>query len=900
MSTITRNIFRSICGKTGRGVTGAAERPFWVQDLQTGALLAYYKGDIADGRLIAYRPTGSATPQVKGSRFTNPGKFSGAGSATATGLLTTDVITATGTVPTCGTNGILTFGVGTDCYNVYVHRAGVLWAYWPGNNIGQTTEPDASGLGHHLTAITTTTIIMRPGSGTVTGLLTTDVITVGGGTAPTCTVDGTLTISADCWDIYVHRAGVLWAYWPGINVGGAFELDASGNGHHLYLTTTTIVEAVDGTGTNWGNESGMTMADDTQRVPARYGTATPVSEKYTVTVPTPTRFVSKSGSNSANGLTAETAWLTLDYARTTAPNNAVIQIGAGIYDETNASTQGYNIDKPLVFVASGEVIIRSTSAPDNLIYLSGSGTYRFFGIIFEPSGDSNTFYTNATGDILFYNCTINVPSGAGIVWRLRASVTTYKIIYCTVNFGNLVTGIGHATTGLSVPLEVYGCVINIANAASNGRFISNISPLHTWPSIKFHDNTVSIAAAVGGTTSGVIHASGATALSVIGNTYTSLSPNSFPLVFNLSAAAGAFVTTIRGNTISSHATSGYLLSCGDDGAPTNQNTITATIEHNTIYGAGYYDSELAANTNHAIICGWISNAVIQCNKIFGCGYGAILKGGPTNSHANGQFFGNLIVSSKMIAAYIKGTVGAKIYNNSFVSNTENIYIADNDGANNPTGLEIKNNACLSDAPLIKTFVPVADMVSDYNIASSAAVFGYIYPDSYTLAEWQVATALDTNSAISTNLWNSAYSAGSTSDLWDTGVAITLPVATLTDLFGRLLDLTAPNVGCSVNGPVSTTLSPVLLDGLGGELSIPGPLNVSATITAGTVYPDITIKAPLGPEFQAIAEWTGGAAVDLSTFAGSNYTRVGERGMMIYGSERTAAEIAAIDRYLGVV
>lgn len=42
------------------------------------------------------------------------------------------------------------------------------------------------------------------------------------------------------------------------------------------------------------------------------------------------------------------------------------------------------------------------------------------------------------------------------------------------------------------------------------------------------------------------------------------------------------------------------------------------------------------------------------------------------------------------------------------------------------------------------------------------------------------------------------------------------------------------------------------------------------------------------------------AVDLSTFAGSNYTRVGERGMMIYGSERTAAEIAAIDRYLGVV
>jgi hypothetical protein len=84
------------------------------------------------------------------------------------------------------------------------------------------------------------------------------------------------------------------------------------------------------------------------------------------------------------------------------------------------------------------------------------------------------------------------------------------------------------------------------------------------------------------------------------------------------------------------------------------------------------------------------------------------------------------------------------------------------------------------------------------------------------------------------------------------------------------------------------------------ITTPGPLNVSATVTAGTTYPAITITAPLGPEFQAITEWTGGAAVDLSMFAGSNYTRVGERGMMIYGSERTAAEIVAIDRYLGVV
>jgi len=137
-------------------------------------LLAWYKRDIQDGRLQAYRPLGSSTPQVKGSLFTTAG------------------------------------------------------------------------------------------TGAVTGLLTTDTIT-SSGTAPTCSVDGTLTISAACWDIYVHRAGVLWAYWPGINVGGTFELDASGEGNTLYLTDTAITERVDGTGTNWANDAGFTIADGTSQ-----------------------------------------------------------------------------------------------------------------------------------------------------------------------------------------------------------------------------------------------------------------------------------------------------------------------------------------------------------------------------------------------------------------------------------------------------------------------------------------------------------------------------------------------------------------------------------------------------------------------------------------------------------
>jgi len=105
------------------------------------------------------------------------------------------------------------------------------------------------------------------GSATVTGLLTTDTITAtcATGSSPTCSVNGTLTFgaSSDCWDVYVHRAGVLWAYWPGINIGQTTELDASGNGNHLTaLTTTTITERVDGTGTDYCNVSGFSEREN--------------------------------------------------------------------------------------------------------------------------------------------------------------------------------------------------------------------------------------------------------------------------------------------------------------------------------------------------------------------------------------------------------------------------------------------------------------------------------------------------------------------------------------------------------------------------------------------------------------------------------------------------------------
>ncbi len=285
-------------------------------------LLAYYRTSIADGRLIAYRPIGSATPQVKGSLF------SGAGTGAVTGLLTTDTITTPhGTVTdgvekvpdgnfdsgttagwadttTGATKAVVDFSgrekvlkttnIATSNVSQALPISGLTvgtkyrvsaFGFAPSGNtrvkaasifVTETTasrryinsEDTWESMSFDFVAAGVTTLLY------VNSVATGALISIGDTAyfdnlsiqqlmqaTPTCTTNGVLTISADCWDIEWLRDGVLIAYWPGINVSAAFELDASGNGHHLYLTTTTIVEALDGNGTNWANEMGFTVAD---------------------------------------------------------------------------------------------------------------------------------------------------------------------------------------------------------------------------------------------------------------------------------------------------------------------------------------------------------------------------------------------------------------------------------------------------------------------------------------------------------------------------------------------------------------------------------------------------------------------------------------------------------------
>ena len=72
----------------------------------------------------------------------------------------------------------------------------------------------------------------------------------------------------------------------------------------------------------------------------------------------------------------------------------------------------------------------------------------------------------------------------------------------------------------------------------------------------------------------------------------------------------------------------------------------------------------------------------------------------------------------------------------------------------------------------------------------------------------------------------------------------------------------------------------------------GPLGIDAPIT-GT-----TITGPLGPKFQAIPTFTGGAEVDLSTFVPTTQVRTGPRGTIVRSVESDAATIARDDKVVG--
>jgi len=604
-------------GAFGNTFSGVGSPPFWAKDLADGNLLAYYRTDIVDGRLIAYRPTGSTTPQVKGSLFS----------------------------------------------------------------------------------------VAVPEDVPYTGILTSDVITAGG-TAPTCAVDGTLSMTANFWDMFIHRAGVLWAYLPGINVGATFELDASGNGHHLTFTTTTIAEADDGTGTNYANEHGFSMDGELRnygvRV-ARSGSAYADSPVAGATLG-PELWV-------GTPVTITAGWTDNgDGTYTSAGANGIMEVTANL-SELGARYQ------------TGVEVVSRTSGGVSFPFYRG-----FAAIGYHVNPGLRYLETTAPTSNKFW-----VSSNA-FVGTIRA-ISAKKI-----------TTVYDANTQIPF-ISVTGDSIA---AGSNG-------------TITFRPYKSSVTSGFGGDIEGVIMHRMQALKEVSYDNYA------YPgKMFDWVAATGVTYTTASRSPV-------VWIHCGINDIINARTWAQVEADLDTIKAALYPGQILfideippstsLSNANAALVRTWNSNLAIWCE-------------------ANSA----VLVLCHDDMGQIRPATGA-----------------------------------------------IDDLATAYSL------------DGLHLTQ----AGVDKMAEIWVDALNFHYGAEA-----DFGIAVA------------------------------------------SALQYPGPLNVSSTITAGTTYPAVTIKAPLGPEFQAIPEWTGETAVDLSTFPGSAHTRVGPNGTMIYGPEMNAAKIAQVDACLG--
>ena len=281
--TIAKSIFKSIFKGYGRGFAGGE-----TTGPDQANLLAWYRTTIADGKLIAYAPPSShTTQQVKSSGF------AGIGSGTLTGLLTTDDLTSSGPdTPTCTVDGTVIFGA--DCWDIFWHRDGVLMGYYPGINVGQTTELDASNNDHHLTNLITTVITERlDGTGTnyhnLAGRVHVDtplqyILGDGTGYLSSAAIVGTETVISKNGTAIVTIAagkvnvgvGTLWSFV--LSNGSTYEFatltgastavcfDTSGNGRNLVLVGFSDVTAACATGlvegSDYLNQDGWTQILD--------------------------------------------------------------------------------------------------------------------------------------------------------------------------------------------------------------------------------------------------------------------------------------------------------------------------------------------------------------------------------------------------------------------------------------------------------------------------------------------------------------------------------------------------------------------------------------------------------------------------------------------------------------
>jgi len=272
-------------------------------------------------------------------------------------------------------------------------------------------------------------------------------------------------------------------------------------------------------------------------------------------------YVSTTGSDSNDGLTPATAWLTLQKAETAGATGKVVGVYSGVYVENDATTHAWNVSKGITWLAiGGTVTVHGNAAGIRILNITiGSGAATWNGFFFDGEGaKSNVLIMQAGGNNkTFINCTFSggttqqiAPSGG--------TVDNANFINCTVTgagtnaiFVNSGTAFTNSTfngctlgatagtvirvAGTGTTLTITNCTINISGTATLG-FSTIINGTYT-----LSGNTFNASAGIA-----VSAATGTGTLSLTGNT--------FNITANLAAISvltGVWATTLTSNTINS-------------------------------------------------------------------------------------------------------------------------------------------------------------------------------------------------------------------------------------------------------------------------------------------------------------------------------------------------------------
>jgi len=674
----------------------------------------------------------------------------------------------------------------------------------------------------------------------VTGLLTTDVITFSGPTGPSCTVNGTLSFPADpnCWDIWVHRDGEVWAYWPGINVGQATELDASGNGHHLTgLVGTTITERVDGSGTNWANETGYS---DRENLCPRSN-------------PSPT-----------------TGWN--------------IGVGANLTAVADgyqvAVVDNFAISPPNAVLASGEVI----TVRIKLRALAGqSGTIKIGN--YNGNASPSLVYPNLTDQWQTYEYQQTMTSGIGFAPALRSGGTLAACVFKDIQVtrdaargyvettGTKISGRQPAAAVIStgdIRLGLFSDFHYSADGNGGSGHDTNLSTLISqWNAL-----SVSAVLGLGDMWHGDDWPGNAEMIVDVDHVES--------LLESLNTSAIAFVT---GNHEDPR-----TFALWENSQYARENfTLDVGANYRII---GFFNSDEPYFSARAATLTWLESALAQAKidskKIIVCTHARIdqnYPGTPIN-------FTTPPASPGVVTPSATTGTGVVV-----TADTPVFALAD-------VGryLFIKQGTAWGQSIITgftdTTHVTV-DVIQDFASTAASTSWGfegysgfcYNADDCRTV----INAAIDAGCPVLAVLQGHTHAYAYMSNVDSRANYWTIP-ASNTAAAGYMMVIAGDDV--HMYGNASAVANTSGLDVLGNSLQYPGPLGIDATVTAGTVYPAITIQAPLGAEFQKLDAFTGEAEVDLETFVPDEFVRTGPNGTLVYSAARDAAGILRADKVVG--